>query len=60
MYARVGDPTDLATVVDTVLSDPVVRADLGERALRRSRQFGRGVVLGAYLLAYEEAIASRR
>ncbi|HUG74393.1 MAG TPA: glycosyltransferase family 4 protein [Acidimicrobiia bacterium] len=60
LYARAGDPVDLAAAVNSLLSDPSLRADLGARALRRSRQFGRGVVLGAYLLAYEDALAARR
>jgi phosphatidyl-myo-inositol alpha-mannosyltransferase len=60
VYARTGDPVDLAAAINGLFSDPARRADLGARALRRSRQFGRGVVLGAYLLAYEDALGARR
>jgi phosphatidylinositol alpha-mannosyltransferase len=60
VYARAGDPVELASAVNSLLGDPTLRADLGGRALRRSRQFGREVVLGAYLLAYEDALAARR
>lgn len=59
VYARTGDPLDLASAVNSLLGDRGLRADLGVRAVRRSRQFGRGVVLGAYLLAYEDARTGR-
>jgi phosphatidyl-myo-inositol alpha-mannosyltransferase len=57
IYATPGDPVSLAAAMRSVVGDEHLRADLGERALRRSRRFGRDVVLGAYLMAYEEALA---
>lgn len=60
LYAGPGDPVDLASAINSLLGDPTRRATLGERAVRRSRQFGREVVLGAYLLAYEDALGARR
>lgn len=58
VYAEPGDPVSLAAAVRSVVGDDHLRTDLGERALRRSRRFGREVVLGAYLMAYEEAASS--
>lgn len=55
VYAEPGDPNALAAAVGEVLADGETRADLSERALQRARMYGREVVLGAYLAAYEDA-----
>jgi phosphatidyl-myo-inositol alpha-mannosyltransferase len=59
VYAAPGDPVSLAAAVRSVVGDEHMRADLAERALRRSRRFGRDVVLGAYVMAYEDAMSAK-
>jgi phosphatidyl-myo-inositol alpha-mannosyltransferase len=59
-YAPVGDPVALARSVEEVLGDDGLREELSGRALRRARGYGRDVVLGAYVLAYEEALSTDR
>lgn len=60
VYTKPGDPSDLAVAIRSVLSDSGLRTDLSQRAMRRSLQYGRGVVLGAYRLAYEDAVSGSR
>jgi phosphatidyl-myo-inositol alpha-mannosyltransferase len=59
-YVEPGDPVALADAVGELLSDDTARARLGAAAMRRARMYGREVVLGAYLAAYEDAVAGTR
>lgn len=58
-YAPVGDALALAAAMGDLLTDGPRRAELSSRGIQRSQRYGKDTVLGAYLLAYEEAIAGR-
>lgn len=57
VYAPPGDPVAFAAAIRGILGDDSIRSDLSAAALRRARLYDRKVVLGAYLLAYEDAVA---
>lgn len=55
-YVPPDDPVALATMIAGLLGDRERRRALAETGRRRAEMFDREVVLGAYLLAYEEAM----
>lgn len=59
-FVAVGDAVGLAGAVVALLADPSETARLGSAAAAASLRFGRDNVAGAYLTAYEDAVASSK
>jgi phosphatidylinositol alpha-mannosyltransferase len=55
-----GDAAGLAAEVIALLGDPATTNRLGTAAAASSRRFGADEVAGAYIAAYEDAVAGRR